>query len=78
MFTFHQISDKRGYAVALSKTALLHEMGRLATLAYDLGASFEEVKAICGAAYGDWDEAQHLNASQELLLPKVSVREYQS
>ena len=78
MFTFYQISDKRGYAVALSKTALLHEVGRLAMLAYEMGATLEEVKAICGAAYGDWDETQHQNVSQELLFPKESVGEYQS
>lgn len=61
MFTVNQLSENRGYADASNKTAILKEVGRIASLAYEQGATLAEVNAICGAAFGDWDEAQNLN-----------------
>jgi len=77
MLAYHQLSEKRGYASPLDKSTLLTQVGRIASTAYEQGASLEEVRAICGAAFGDWSEAQHLKASQEAPQTNESARDYQ-
>ncbi len=64
MFTYHQLSEKRGYTGGSKNTAIFTVVGRIAKTAYEQGATLEEVQAICGAAFGDWNEAQNLKASQ--------------
>jgi len=68
MINFCQVNDNSDYAGVLNKTTVLNEVGRIATLAYEHGATFEEVKAICGAAFGDWDETQNINGHHQSLL----------
>ena len=76
MFDFNQLSENRGYAGTVNKTALLKEVGRIACLAYEQGATLDEVRAICGAAFGDWYEAQTLNGSEESFLTREDSKVY--
>ena len=51
--------DKESLQISsFSKAPILHELGRFMRSAYDQGVTLEEAYAICGAAYGDWREAQ--------------------
>ena len=61
MNNFCQIHDNSECACVWNKNVLLNEVGRVVTFAYEQGVTLEEVKAICGAAYGDWQEARDLN-----------------
>ncbi len=56
MFSFDNMKDHDGlddFCLTLS----LHELGQAARAAYFQGVTPELVRAICGAAYGDWCES---------------------
>ena len=76
MRNFYQVNDNSDYAGVLNKTAVLNEVGRIVTLAYENGATLEEVRAICGAAYGDWDESQNLGEIEEPFFSKERVKDF--
>ena len=78
MFNFYQVHDPSDFSSIPNKTALLYELGRVVTSAYEQGITLEEVKAICGAAYGDWEEAQNVKEPKELFLTEDRVKGYSS
>ena len=68
----HQLDDETGLqSSGFAKAPILCELGRVARSAYEQGVTLEEAYAICGAAYGDWREADEVR-SQELFEEEAS------
>jgi len=76
MFAYHQLNKKRIDAGTSNNLAILTVVGRIAKTAYEQGATLEEVQAICGAAFGDWDETQNLKDAQRALQTNEGARGY--